>query len=201
MLVPSPVAAIGVQQVPINMDQTTFEESIIRLSEIFGIDTTLLGISDLPKHKFNLTLEQATFEQATKEAIRKAGLQSHALVWDPQKNTARIWIFRESTIDGASRLGIDNNMETINPEEFAKLEPAKFENFRMMTQEEYDRLEPESQENYHGMTPEEFENLEPTESENFKMMTQEEYDRLEPESQENYHGMTPEEFSKLEQEL
>jgi len=182
MLVPSPVAAIGVQQVPINMDQTTFEESIIRLSEIFGIDTTLLGISDLPKHKFNLTLEQATFEQATKEAIRKAGLQSHALVWDQKKNTARIWIFRESTTDSTSRLGIDNNMETINQRQFANLEPTESEDFRMMTQEEYDRLEPESQNDYRGMAPEEFETLEPAESENLK-------------------GMTPEEFAKLEQEF
>ena len=132
-------------------------------------------------------MEQATFEQATKKAIQKAGLQSHALVWDQQKNITRIWIFHRNTSDLASRLDLDNN---INQNKISNLEPS--ENLRMMTQEEYDRLEPDSQQKFRGMTSEEFQALEPGESENLTMMTQEEYDRLEPDSQQNFQGINSE---------
>lgn len=186
MLMPSLVAATKVHHADISIDKKTFEESINKLSEIFGMEIFLLGIKDLPQHKFSLTMEQATFEQATKEAIRKAGLQSHAFEWDQHKKFTRIWIFQSNTGDSASRLD----------KEFSKLEPS--ENFRIMTEEEYDRLEPDSQQNFRGMTSEEFETLEPGESKNFTMTTQEEYDRLVPDSQQEFRGMTSEEFETLE---
>lgn len=187
MLLAPPLAATKVYHADININQKTFEESINHLSEIFGTKIILLGIKNLPQHKFSLNLEQATFEQATKKAIQKAGLQSHALVWDQQKNITRIWIFNRNTSDLASRLDLDNN---INQDKISILEAS--ENLRMMTQEEYDRLEPDSQQNFRGMTSEEFEALEPGESEDLTMMTQEEYERLEPDSQQNFQGTNSE---------
>jgi hypothetical protein len=117
-------------------------------------------------------LEQATFEQATKKAIQMAGLQSHALVWDQQKNITRIWIFKGNTADWTSHSDNDKTQKTM-------FQPS--ENLRMMTKEEYDHLEPDSQQDLRGMTSEEFETLEPAEPEDSKMMTQEEFDRLETE--------------------
>jgi hypothetical protein len=189
ILFSSPVAAKEVHHADIKIDHKTFEESINKLSEIFGTEIILLGIKNLPQHKFSLTLEQATFEQATKKAIQMAGLQSHAFVWDQQKNITRIWIFKGNTADWTSHSDNDKTQKTM-------FEPS--ENFRMMTKEEYDNLEPDSQQDFRGMTSEEFENLEPDESKNFTMMTQEEYNRLEPDSQQDLRGMTSEEFETLE---
>ena len=196
MLLATPLAAAKVYHADININQKTFEESINHLSEVFGTKIILLGIKNLPQNKFSLNLEQATFEQATKKAIQKAGLQSHAFVWDQQKNITRIWIFQSNTAEWTSHSDNDETPKKINQNEFSKFEPS--ENFRMMTKKEYDNLEPDSQQEFRGMTSEEFENLEPSESKNFTMMTQEEYDRLEPDSQQNLRGITPEEFETLE---
>lgn len=158
--VPFPAAAIEDQQVTVNIDQMTFEESITKLSEIFDIEITLVGVNNFPQNKFNLTLEQTTFEQAVKEAMRKAGLQNHILAMDQQKNSTRIWILRSVTTDTiGSLMTCENVMKSMTPEEFKALEPTESENFRMMTQEEYGRLESASKENFRGMTPEEFEKL------------------------------------------
>lgn len=200
------------QRFSVVMNQTTFEESITRLSQIFDIKITLVGTENLSEHKFSLSLGKATFLEAAQESMLKAGLQSHALLLDSQNKLAQIWILRAGTTDSISRLEIENNIKTITPkgveksvpvesgnmrmmtpEEFSKLEPESEENYRSMTPEEFARLE--SEENFRGMTPGEFENLEPAESENLRMMTQEEFKRLE--SEENFRGMTPEEFAKL----
>lgn len=198
---PSLTAAIEERQVAINMDQTTFEESIVKLSQVFDMEITLVGVSGLPQHKFSFAVEKATFEQATKEAMRKADLQNRVLIWDHQTKTARIWILPAGKAYAINSLAkYKNDMKTMTPKIFNNLETAESENLRMMTKEEYARLEPESTGNYRGMTPEEFAALKPTESENFRMMTREEYDRLEPDSGENLRGMTPEEFAQLQQD-
>ena len=201
ILVPFPASAIEDEKAHIHMDKTTFEESITKLGEIFDMEITLQGISNLPQNKFKLNLEQATFEEAVKEAMRKVGLQNYVLVLNQQKKPARIWFLPACTTDAISSLEIDNNMKTITPKQFEKLEAAESENLRMMTLEEFAQLEPDSENNFRSMTPEKFENLEPAESENCRMMTPEEYARLKPESEENYRGMTPEEFSKLKKAL
>lgn len=147
------------KKVHINLDQMTFEESITKISEIFDIEITLLHTTYLPRHKFSLTIEQSTFEEAIKEALGKAGLQRYLFAWDENRTTARIWILRGGMAGDISDLEMGDDLKTMTPEEYAKLEPASSENMRMMTEEEYSRLEPEFNEDCKGMTPEEFNNL------------------------------------------
>jgi len=200
ILVASSAGAID-KKFDVNIDQITFEESIAKLSEIFDVNITLMGINNLTQSKFNLTLRHATLEQAIKEAMRKVGLQNHILDMDQQSNFTRVWILPNGTIKDTSDQNVHSNKGKGGIRQYTQLEPTQSENFRMMTQEEYDRLEPESDKNYRSMTSEEFKKLEAAESKNFKTLTQEEYNLLEPELDKNYRGMTPEEFAKLEKEL
>jgi hypothetical protein len=199
--IPCLTIAIEDQQVAIDINKMTFEESIAELSKIFDVEIGIVAVDDLPQHKFSFTLGQATFRQATKEAMRKAGLQNCVLIWNQKAKTARIWILTTGTAHAINSPDkYNNNMKIMTPEEFAALEPSESENFRMMTKEEYDHLEPETEESFRGITPEEFAELEPSESENFRMMTKEEYDRLEPETEDSFRGITPEEFAQLQQD-
>ena len=95
--VPFSAAAIEDQQIAINMDQTAFKESITELSKIFDMKITLLGISNLPQHKFKLNLEQATIRQAIKEVMRRASVQSYVLVWDQENKGIQIWILQSAS--------------------------------------------------------------------------------------------------------
>ncbi len=197
VFVPFYAGAVDQQRRAVHIEGTSFEDSIIRLSEIFDIKIILKDINNLPHHKFDLALKQATVKEAAQEAIEKAGLQSHVLVVDEQAHTARIWILRAGTADTIRRLQPEHHMRSMTPEEFKALERVDSENFRGMTPEEYGRLEPGSKENFRGMTPGDFAGLEPAQSENFRKMTRQEYERMEPESEENLRGMTPEQFAQL----
>ena len=83
------------KQSSIKIEEMTFEETITALSNIFDIKIVLMSTIDLPRHKLSLTLEQVTFEEAINEAIRKSGLQNHALVINQEKNITRIWILND----------------------------------------------------------------------------------------------------------
>jgi hypothetical protein len=199
LFVGSTQVASGEQRASVNIEDTTFEDSIRALRNIYNIEITLIGIKDFSKKEFSLKLEHATFNEAVRVAMHRADVQSYAIVVNQQKQTAHIWILDAGTILSVSNSIQGQHMKSMTAQEFMTLEPGESENFRMMTEEEFERLEAESEENFKGITPEEFAGLEPTESENFRMMTEEEFERLEAESEENFKGITSEEFAQLRQ--
>ena len=181
IITPFCAAAMEDQRFSVVMNQTTFEESITRLSRIFDIKITLVGTENLSEHKFSFSLGKATFLEAAQESMLKAGLQSHALLLDSQNKLAQIWILRAGTTDSISRLEVENNIKTITPKGVEKSVPVESKNMKMMTPEEFAQLELDSDNNFRGITPEEFNRLDPAESENTKMMTPEEFALLEAE--------------------
>jgi len=96
LFIPCFSVAAGVEQIhaDIDLEQQSFNECIKALSKTFELDITLSGdLKDIPDKKLNLRLEQATLEQAIKELVRKAGVQSHALILGGGKDV-KIWVLR-----------------------------------------------------------------------------------------------------------
>jgi len=89
--------------------QLSLEESLNDLSKIFGVKIEIAGKQEKALCKFNLNMRGTNLEGAVKEAIRKAGIQNHAMVWDKTGKILRILIFE------AGRRGITNENKHGNP--------------------------------------------------------------------------------------
>ena len=89
----SPTHSLQMPQKTILQSHVTLEESINNLSKIFNVKIEIAGPFSVPSIKFDLNMNHATLEEAVKEAIRKAGVQNHALVWDKTGKTLRLLTF------------------------------------------------------------------------------------------------------------
>jgi len=149
------------------------------LSRIFGIKIEMSGKYGNAPGKFNLNLEQATLEHAVKEAIRKAGVQSHALVWDQPNKTLRLLIF-ETGKNGS----LTNQNATVSDLYKEDMNPLTQEQLYLLAQQNPD-LQNEDQQ---PLTPEQLQQL------------QEQSAKIEAEEQESRKPLTPEQLQQLQQQ-
>ena len=163
----------------IAQSQLSLEESMAELSRIFGIKIEMSGKYGNAPGKFNLNLEQATLEHAVKEAIRKAGVQSHALVWDQPNKTLRLLIF-ETGKNGS----LTNQNATVSDLYKEDMNPLTQEQLYLLAQQNPD-LQNEDQQ---PLTPEQLQQL------------QQQSAKIEAEEQESRKPLTPEQLQQLQKQ-
>lgn len=84
----------------INSTQMTIRESLIELEKFFDVKITLCGeVKNIASKKVSLNLHQNTLEHGIKEILRKAGIQSHSLIFDEKKKAVYIWIMQGEFFD------------------------------------------------------------------------------------------------------
>ena len=150
-----PVDSFQRSQKTILQSHVTFEESINDLSKIFNVKIEIAGPFSGPSAKFDLNLNHATLEEAVKEAIRKAGVQNHALVWDKTGKALRLLTFESGKSPGPTTTNdIDPFGEEMNllsqeqlfllAEQSAVLEAEEAESNKPLTPEQIEQLKEES---------------------------------------------------------
>lgn len=81
------------EQVSLDFEQKTFSESLEGLSQLFDLQIELYSSNrKLPQERFSFHLEKVTFEESIKEIFRKAKISNHALVYNQDSKTARLWV-------------------------------------------------------------------------------------------------------------
>lgn len=160
----------------VSLVQLSFQESMAKLSRIFGVKIDTSGVSTATQTRFNLNMKHATLERAVKEAIRKAGLQNHALVWDKTGKTLRLLTFesgKPGTISENAANAIWGDMSPLTQEELyllakesAALEAEEAESMKPLSAEQLQQLkeqsaalEVEEAENMKPLTPEQMQQL------------------------------------------
>jgi hypothetical protein len=146
--------AIQDGQASVKVDQLNFEQSIAELSKIFDTKITLSNTSYLPQKKLSIALEQATFEQALKETLRKADLQSHALIWEQENKALQIWIFPSdySQLNKNSVSNQEENPYVLNIAQLHQLGANKGLNSLPLTPEQMQKLNPRDEEIHKNKT-------------------------------------------------
>ena len=184
--------------------QLSLEESIADLGKIFGVKIEVCGKSENISGNFNLNLKHATLEDAVKEAIRKAGIQNHALVWDKPNQTLRLFIFEagknQSTIkSAASRDLFQDDTSPLTQEQLYLLaqqdidlqnkddQPLTLEQLEQL-QKQSTKIEAEERESRKSLTPEQLQQL------------QKQSAAIEAEEKENSKPLTPEQLQQLQQQ-
>lgn len=81
------------KQVSFDFEQKTFSESLEGLSQLFDVQIELYGNrKKLPQERFSFHLVKVTLEESIKEIFRKAKISNHALVYNQDSKTARLWV-------------------------------------------------------------------------------------------------------------
>ena len=197
-------ATVQDKQTRINMSQMTFEEIITELSKIFDMEISLVGTSNLPQHKFNLTLEQVTFKQAIKEGMRRASVQSHILVWDQENRGVQIWILRSASgpIEETSQANHDKNPEVLSLAQMQQLEPDDDLNHSPLTAEQMQQLDPDDDDRKANKTlnKEQMQLLDQEEDNKAMTLSKEQMQRLTPDKKIDADNktLTKEQMSFLE---
>lgn len=202
--VPFSAAAIEDQKIAINMDQTAFEKSITELSKIFDMEITLVRTSDLPQHKFNLTLENATFRQAIKEAMRRASAQSYVLVWDQENKSVKIWILQSASdqIEETSQSNHESKPQVLTLAQMQQLEPDDDLNHSPLTAEQMQQLDQYDDDSKANKTldKEQMQLLDQEEDNEAMTLSKEQMQRLTPDKKidDDIKTLTNEQMSLLE---
>ena len=198
-------ATVQDKQTRINMSQMTFEEIITELSKIFDMEISLVGTSNLPQHKFNLTLEQVTFKQAIKEGMRMASVQSHILVWNQENRGVQIWILRSASgpIEETSQANHDKNPEVLSLAQMQQLEPDDDDlNHSPLTAEQMQQLDPDDDDRKANKTlnKEQMQLLDQEEDNKAMTLSKEQMQRLTPDKKIDADNktLTKEQMSFLE---
>lgn len=163
----------------ISLVQLSFQDSMAELSRIFDVKIDTSGVSNATPTRFNLNMKHATLERAVKEAIRKAGLQNHALVWDKTGKTLRLLTFES----GKPGIISENSADAI----WGDMSPLTQEELYLLAQQSAS-LEAEEAENIKPLSPEQMQQLKEVSA------------TLEAEEAESMKPLTPKQMQQLEEQ-
>ena len=189
----------------VSLVQLSFEESIATLSQIFDVKIYISGVSTDSQTRFNLNMEHANLEQAVKEAIRKAGVQNHALVWDKTGKTLRLLAFesgKPGTISENSTNAAWENMRPLTQEQLfllaqqgAAMEAEDAESMKPLTPEQMQQLREQGAE----MAAEDAESMKPLTPEQIQQLKEQGAEMAE-EDAESMKPLTPEQIQQLKEQ-
>lgn len=149
-------------------------------------------------------MEQATFRQAIKEAMRRANVQSHVHVWDQENKAVQIWILRSASgqIEETPQANHARNPEILSLAQMQQLEPDDDLNYNPLTAEQMQQLDPydDDRKANKALNKEQMQLLDQEEDNKAKTLSKEQMQRLTPDKKIDADNktLTKEQMSLLE---
>ncbi len=136
-------------------ENVTLTETLSNISKIYGTNIILRSNGERDSEiLINLNMFQATLEEALKEVIRKANVDSHSLVYSNDNKKIKLWVFGSKP---------RNHSQVFTSHESKELDRLDHSQHSGLTVEQFNQLDESDSANHQALTDEQFRQLDPHE--------------------------------------